>query len=1119
MKNTFQWLNMTQFTGALNDNAFKMLAVMTLANLQGPDSLTSVLAGCSALFILPFLLFSNAAGSLADRYSKRTIIIASKWLEVGLLILAIPAFLSGLAWPLYTLLFLLCTQSALFGPAKRGIIPELVEEGALSKANAQLTAATYTAIILGTALPALLVGFATWSPVTVLVTCLILALGGTFTAYQLKRVPTTGVVRKSSCWIIPDVVRAVRSLNDDTYAKQALFGLALFGAVTALFQQTLVIFSEEALQMPVERSPILFPLAALGIGIGALLTGRFSRHTIELGLVPLGALGVMVSLIALSLSTSTGWVAFWIINIGISCGLYLVPLNAFLQQRIKPQHRGEVFGAAGFLSFSAMVLASGLFYLLHHLLRLDARLCLLATGALASLSAVTACLRLPDFLSRFILMRLTRRCYRIKPHGLENLPREGGALIVANHIGYADALLLQAITQRRIRFVMSRAMYHRLWLVRPLLKLSGIIPIHTTDGPRALIKSFQACRQILDDGGVICIFPEGELTLTGNLQQFHKGFEYIVKGTDHPIIPIYMGNVWGSLFTYKQGALKMRKPDQFPRPIHLHIGPALAANSSVDHVRLAVEELGADYATARANSNGKTLASELLKVARRHWNKRAISDTTGMDLTYGKLLIAATALTRRIRPLIKHCRHVGILMPTSATGAIVNLALTLQGKTVVNINWTASQAALETAVKESRMKYCITSRRFLQKIEMPPLNVTYLYLEDLLKNLRTRERLFAFRHARFSRLSWFTGHRELKPSDTAAVIFSSGSTGTPKGVMLTHANILSNITAASDVISFGKNDAMCAILPLFHSFGYLANLWWPLLSGFRVACHPNPLQAGRVVKLIKEEQLTAILATPTFLQGFMRKAAPDDFATLNTVITGGEKLRPELADRFEAKFGIRPLEAYGATELSPAAAISTPNRHIANWKNRGHKAGSAGHTLPGSVAKTIDPETGKDLPLGATGILLIKGPNVMKGYLNQEAKTAEVIKQGWYNTGDMARIDADGFIFLTGRLARFSKIGGEMIPHGAIEEALQQTIESDAACVAVIGITDPDKGEQLAVCYTDAAGSPESLLDTLKAANLPNLWIPRIKNFFHLPELPLLGTGKLDLQALKSAIQ
>jgi acyl-[acyl-carrier-protein]-phospholipid O-acyltransferase/long-chain-fatty-acid--[acyl-carrier-protein] ligase len=1109
MKKTFKWLNISQFTGAFNDNAFKMTAAIVLVKLLGHGSLPTILAICSALFVIPFLLFSNAAGVLADRFSKRDIIIASKWMEVALLLVGIPALLSGLAWPIYVLLFLLCTQSALFGPAKRGIVPELVADADLSRANGYLTAATYMAIIFGTALPSLLIGYAGLNPFYVIGTCTLLALSGTVASYRIEKVGAAGVHKKSSPWIIPDVTRAVKNLRSDNWTAQAVLGLVLFGAITALLQQTLVIYGREALNLSIEKSPMLFPLAAIGIGIGALLTGYFSKHTIEIGLIPVGALGVMGSAVALSVVTTPIWIGFWIVHLGACCGMYLVPLNAFLQHRIPKERRGEVFGASSFLSFSAMVIASGFFYVLTKVFSCDARSCVFITGLVAAVPAVMAAARLPNFFTRFWLMRLIHRLYKIRFQGLENLPREGGALLICNHTAYADALLLQAATQRPVRFVMSRDVFKTWKWVKPIFKLTDCIPIHTSDGPRALATSLKEAREAMEAGAIVGIFPEGELTKNGNLMKFNKGFEKIAKNSGCPIIPAHIGNIWGSIFSFYRGKPGLKRPLKFPYPVSVRFGKPLPTGTPADEARRVIAELGAEYAAEKSQLPGHTLSHTFVKQARRHWFRPIASDTLGNKATYGKLLIGSVALANRIKPSTKNQNHVGIYMPTSLGGVLANTAVTLSGKTSINLNWTTSVEAQRSAITQSRIKYVITSRRFLQKTEQPDLPVRWLYIEDLLKNLGRVERFRAVRSALFASPKHLAGGRSPQPNDTATIIFSSGTTGTPKGVMLSHANILSNVDSTQAVQKFGKNDSICAVLPLFHAFGYLGLLWWPLLKGIRVAYHPNPLQTGRVIRLIKEEKLTALLATPTFLQSYMRKASTEDFQTLETVITGGEKLRPELAAAFNDKFDVLPLEGYGCTELSPVALLSLKN---------GNRAGSAGQPLPGIAVRIVDPETRVTLPDGEKGLMLIKGPNVMQGYLGQPEKTAEVLNDGWYNTGDIASMDQRGFVSITGRLSRFSKIGGEMVPHSAVEDVLQQATGSGEPCIAVVSIEDLTKGEQLAVCFTDKAGDPETLISKIRSLGLPNLWIPRAANFFHTPELPILGTGKLDLRAVQEIV-
>jgi acyl-[acyl-carrier-protein]-phospholipid O-acyltransferase/long-chain-fatty-acid--[acyl-carrier-protein] ligase len=292
--------------------------------------------------------------------------------------------------------------------------------------------------------------------------------------------------------------------------------------------------------------------------------------------------------------------------------------------------------------------------------------------------------------------------------------------------------------------------------------------------------------------------------------------------------------------------------------------------------------------------------------------------------------------------------------------------------------------------------------------------------------------------------------------------------------------------------------------------------WSPLVTGVPVYFHPNPVEGAVIAGMVRERKLTLLFATPTFLLTYLSKAKEDDFKSLRLVITGAEKLKKKLADRFEARFGIRPLEGYGATELSPAAAFNVADFAVDGFRQVGHKDDSVGHPLPGVTAKVVHPDSGEELAENEEGLLLIKGPNVMQGYLDQPEKTAEVLKDGWYSTGDIARIDSDGFIFLVDRLMRFSKIGGEMVPHLAIEEVLLQELNAVNQVVYVTTAPDERKGEKLVVLYTAEAGDAATLQDIIKQSTLPNLWHPRKDNYFLIEEMPTLGSGKFDLKQLKT---
>jgi len=404
----------------------------------------------------------------------------------------------------------------------------------------------------------------------------------------------------------------------------------------------------------------------------------------------------------------------------------------------------------------------------------------------------------------------------------------------------------------------------------------------------------------------------------------------------------------------------------------------------------------------------------------------------------------------------------------------------------------------------------------LEKVKLTvPANP--IYLEDLAANAGLGEKLAALA------MAWFLPPKLLERTlagktamldDLATVIFSSGSTGDPKGVMLTHWNIRSNVEQLGQTFAFNRSDKIVGILPFFHSFGFTATIAAPAALGCGVVFHPTPLDGRAIGELVRRYRCTFLLATPTFLQMYLRSCEAEDFGSLQYVVTGAEKLPERLAQAFEDKFGIRPLEGYGSTECSPAIAVNTHDFRAAGFRQVGAKRGHIGHPLPAVAVRIVDPATREPVPLGTPGLLLVRGPNVMAGYLGRPDKTAEVLRDGWYVTGDVAVLDEDGFLTITDRLTRFSKIGGEMVPHIKVEEKLHELAGVTEQCFAVAGVPDEKKGERLVVLYT--LSDVQSVIEKLAGCDLPNLWKPRVDQFYRVPTLPVLGTGKLDLRQVKT---
>jgi acyl-[acyl-carrier-protein]-phospholipid O-acyltransferase/long-chain-fatty-acid--[acyl-carrier-protein] ligase len=492
-------------------------------------------------------------------------------------------------------------------------------------------------------------------------------------------------------------------------------------------------------------------------------------------------------------------------------------------------------------------------------------------------------------------------------------------------------------------------------------------------------------------------------------------------------------------------------------------------------------------------------------------------------VTFGSALTKTIYMARRLRPLVGERRMIGLLLPPSVGGALTNYALMMLGRIAVNLNYTASSEVIASCASQCDIDVVITSKAFVERFPRLEIPGRTLLLEDVLRAPRLTEKLVSIV------LAWFTPQWLLYKAtgaeriasktaidDLATVIFSSGSTGDPKGVMLTHFNISSNIQQVSQVFMLGGRDKILGILPFFHSFGFMAGLWMPAVNGVGVVYHPNPLDAKLIGELVASYRVTFLIATPTFLQAYMKRCSPESFGSLQYVLVGAEKLPERVALAFEDIFGIRPLEGYGCTECSPVVTVNGRDFRAPGFRQVGARRGKIGHPLPGVSVKVVDIDSGEPVAPGTPGMLLVKGPNVMKGYLGKPEKTAEVLHDGWYTTGDVALIEEDGFLAITDRLSRFSKIGGEMVPHVRIEDKLHELAGVTEQVFAVTSLPDEKKGERIVVITTMSDEKLVPVLEKLAQCDLPALWKPRPNQFFHVDALPVLGTGKSDLRGVKA---
>lgn len=1111
----FQSFLWTQFLGAYNDNVYKILVSLIAVEIgmeAGKGSEYLSLAG--VVFIIPFLLFSGYSGHLADVFNKRRVLIATKSLEVVSMALAIPALVSRRIDLMLAVMFLLALQATLFSPAKYGILPEMLPDRDLSRANGLLQMSTFVAIVVGTSSGTLL--FSAWKhePWKMGTLMLGVAIAGSLTSFKISEVSSLARQKPFPVNPFSEVFTGIQHLHKVKPLWLTVTGLSYFWFLGALFQMDLLLIGREVIKIDEVKIGLMVTSLAIGIGAGSLAAGRLSGDKVELGLVPLGSLGMGVSSMLLKwLLPSWEGAVVALALLGFWSGLFVVPLNAFLQQRSGLEEKGRLIATNNFLNMIGIAVASGVLWLAHDKLGISPDRIVLAAGIFTLIGTVYAVSVVRDFLVRFILWMITHTIFRIRIVGAENVPFRGPALLVANHVSHVDGFMIGACVQRFIRFMVYRP-YYELKALNWFFRLTQAIPV-SAGSRREIVTSLIRARRELEAGHVVCIFAEGAITRTGNMLPFKRGFEKIVDGLDIPVIPVHLDRLWGSIFSFERGRFFWKWPKRIPYPVTVSFGRPLSTSATAEDVRLAIMELGSD-AIEHRRTGRDLLHLRFIRTAKKHWFSLAMADSSGKELSYGQALIAGLLLAKWIR---RHCtgsKMLGLLLPNSVGGALANIAVLMAGKVPVNLNYTAGKEGMEAAIEQCGIRTILSSRLFVAKAKLEVMDGT-IFLEDILREFGAARKIWTACFAFLSPVRLIetrVNPEKYGSSSLATVIFSSGSTATPKGIMLSHQNVISNMEAVGQVYWINATDRIVGVLPFFHSFGFTHTLWFPLVTGTGAVYHPNPMDAKSIGDLVAKYHGTFLLSTPTFCSTYARKCTREQFASLRYVLVGAEKLREPVANAFQEKFGVWPLEGYGATEMAPAIAVNVPDYMESTEVQRGVKPGTVGHPLPGVAVKVVDPDTGEHKPGGVEGLLLVKGPNLMLGYLGQPDRTSAVIRDGWYVTGDIACVDDEGFIRITDRLSRFSKIAGEMVPHVKIEETIQEIL-GDFPC-AVIGVPDEQKGERLVAFYTRPDMTPEELWQRLAETDLPKLWLPKRENLHLVDTLPMLGSGKLDLRHIKA---
>lgn len=1124
------------FFNTIVDLGDKILLQNTIFKIYDGSTQIILTAFVNALVILPAVMFFSPSGYLSDRFSKAEVMRKSSVAALIITLFIVGAFYAGAFEFALFMTFILAAQSAVFSPAKYGIIKEMFGKDRLTEGNGAAQAVTIVAILLASVFFSIL--FESFLPETFSTTeevmssvapiTFLLVLFALLEVWLSRKIPETYEGDKSLRFNRQKylkfgylkenigIIFSNRVILESIISLSILFGIS---------QVVLAVFGVHLEETAEEKNTIvaqaIMAMAGLGMAIGAVITAKLSKNYIETGLLPIGTVGMTFSIFFITSTFCPYILGLEFLSYGVFAGFLIVVLNSIIQYRAKENEMGRVMAANNFVQNIFMI-----FFLL---MTMGSSLFDISTSSIFTflfvlllLLSIYSVVTLPQFLLRFLMKIILSGRYNFMIEGTKNFPKDGAALLLGNHISWIDWAVLAIASPRRISFVMTRDIYENRYL-NWIFRLFDVIAI----SPKASNQSFKAIQEKLEEGKIVALFPEGAISRNGHLGEFKRGFEIVAKKVDAPIIPFYIRGLWGSRFSYATDKFKENVKIR-ERDVTVTFGTQMTNDSRASEVKQKVFELQTHSWHAYASSL-KTLPSAWLKQALFEGNRLSVVDATGAKLSNTKLIGVVKEFSRLISLRSGEEQNIGILLPSSVGSVITNLSVLTLGKTVVNLNYTANAESIRHSLELAEVTSVYTSKQFMKKVKEKGFvieeafeNVTLYYLEDIKKEVSKFNVIFNLLLAKLLPFSLLDRVLITKRNmdDTAAIVFSSGSEGIPKGIELTHKNLMGNIKQFSNLLNFKKDDVMVSSLPPFHSFGLTVSTLAPLIEGVPLVSHPDPTDAEGVGKLVYSYGGTIMFGTSTFYRIYTknRKLLPMMFESLRFVVAGAEKLSQEVRESFKEKFGHDILEGYGATETTPVASCNIPDiLNPKDWHLQiGKKKGSVGMAVPGSTFKIVDPDTFEPLKEGEEGMILIGGTQVMKGYLKNSEKTKEVLKKidgiTWYVTGDKGRLDGDGFLTIVDRYSRFAKIGGEMVSLTTVEEEIRKVIPEEVEIIAT-NTPDTKKGEKIVLLYHGNIDVKE-LKSLIRESKLNTLMIPQ--DYFSLETLPKLGSGKTDIKKAKT---
>lgn len=1123
-------LLLVQFLGAFNDNVFRNALIILITYQfvsQSPllQQLSVTLA--AGLFILPFFLFSAFAGQLADKLSKKYLTIYIKGFECVFMVLASIGFYLHSVSLLMLVLFCMGVHSTFFGPIKYAILPDLLEKQQLIAGNALVEASTFIAILIGTILGGLLV--ASHRDLREIATILISIAGlGLVASFYIPATDKAYPHLKLNLHFVQASLQIIQQVKAERKVFLGILAISWFWLIGATFLTQFPSFTKNSLQADASVVTLFLIIFTVGVAGGSLICNRLVKDRISMKWIPMSLWLMSIFIIDLyfaskslfhnsvNLINITGFftsLAHWriclnLLGLSISGGIYAVPLYTFIQTATAAEHRARTIAANNIINSIFIVISS---IIIVFLLKIDLSVIqiFLVLGIVNTGLAIYATRLIPQGLIKPLLRKLLRCLYEVKLSGFEHYKQAGDSVvIVANHTSFLDVVLLYAFLPDELLFAINSFTSRIRW-IRPFLYFSRVFELDPLN-PLAIKTLINEVKK----GQKCVIFPEGRITTTGALMKLYEGPGLIADHAKVNLLPIRLQGAQYTPFSRLRGKVQIR---WFPKisisilpPRKFIVDPTLSSRKRRQVISNQLYDMMVEMLFCSTDYN-KTLFQSLLEAKAIHkGTTKILEDITRVAINYNQLITRCFILGQAICRYTDYQEAVGVLLPNMTSAVISFFALQAYGRIPALLNYTAGFAQIETACRIAQVHCILTSRKFIQIANLFELinrlkqkSIQIIYLEDLRATIRWKDKLRAILYNQFSQYYY---DKKLKkgtnPQDPAVILFTSGSEGEPKGVVLSHKNIQANLAQMTTQVDFNQRDIFFSSLPLFHAFGLTACIILPIYHGIKAFIYPSPLHYRKVPNMAYECNATILFGADTFLAGYGRYAHPYDFYSIRYVFAGAEKLKEKTRKLWMEKFGIRIFEGYGVTEASPVISVNTPMQN---------KPGTVGNFLPG-IRYEIEPVS----EIKEGGRLLISGPNVMLGYLCKE-QIGDIIppSHGWYDTGDIAEVDADGYLSIKDRAKRFAKISGEMVSLTAIENIIYELWPDKHH--AIVTIPDTKKGEQL-VLITDYKLATRSLLiKAFRERGLPELSLPR--RLYFIDTMPLLGSGKINYSVLKTWLE